>query len=130
MTAVNSAMPPIISHDWANEARRTFQEFKSYESLFATLNDRKPEPPKIKFEESFRIHRDVAELLRREIYVADNIPAASVPGSLGGAGRVEVQSDRGEDRAEPVVQVAAQSTSLPPPAATPLLMTTAPLGAP
>ena len=32
-----SQMPPIVKHDWASEPRRTFQEFRSYESLFAAL---------------------------------------------------------------------------------------------
>jgi hypothetical protein len=64
-------MPPIVSNDWATEPRRTFQEFKAYESLFESLLLK--EPPKISFEESFRLHRDMAEFLRREIYVRDNI---------------------------------------------------------
>jgi predicted RecB family nuclease len=64
-------MPPIISHDWANEARRTFQEFRSYESLFLALLDR--EPPKISFERSFRLHADMAEFLRQEVYRHDGI---------------------------------------------------------
>ena len=64
-------MPPIVSHDWANEARRTFQEFKSYESLFLAL--RALDPPQIKFAESFRLHADLAEFLRKEIYRHDDI---------------------------------------------------------
>jgi hypothetical protein len=64
-------MPPIISHDWANEARRTFQAFKSYESLFVALKELSP--PKINFEESFRLHADLAEFLRKEIYQQDKI---------------------------------------------------------
>lgn len=66
-------MPPIISHDWANEARRTFQQFKSYESLFVSLLELDPPPPKINFEESFRLHTDLAEFLRKEIYQQDKI---------------------------------------------------------
>ena len=27
-------MPPIVKHDWEHEPRRTFQEFRAYESLF------------------------------------------------------------------------------------------------
>lgn len=64
-------MPPIVQHDWANETRRTFRQFRSYESLFYALLDR--EPPKINFERSFRLHTDLAEFLRREIYVQDEI---------------------------------------------------------
>lgn len=64
-------MPPIVSHDWANEARRTFQQFKSYESLFLALLAL--DPPKINFAESFRLHADLAEFLRKEIYRHDKI---------------------------------------------------------
>ena len=64
-------MPPIVKHDWASEPRRTFQEFRSYESLFETLLPLNP--PMIKFEESFRLHADAAEFLRREIYAQDGI---------------------------------------------------------
>ena len=35
-------MPPIVKHDWAGEPRRTFQEYRAYESLFATLLARDP----------------------------------------------------------------------------------------
>lgn len=64
-------MPPIVKHDWANEPRRTFREFRSYESLFEALLPL--DPPMIKFEESFRLHAELAEFLRREIYVKDGI---------------------------------------------------------
>jgi hypothetical protein len=64
-------MPPIVKNDWAAERRRSFSEFRSYESLFLTLLQQ--QPPKINFEESFRLHADMAEFLRREIYVHDGI---------------------------------------------------------
>ncbi len=64
-------MPPIIKHDWANEPRRTFQEYRSYESLFLTLLAL--DPPMIQFAESFRLHADMAEFLRREVYHQDGI---------------------------------------------------------
>ncbi len=64
-------MPPIVKHDWTTEPRRTFQEFRSYESLFLALLPLKP--PMIKFAESFRLHADMAEFLRREIYAQDGI---------------------------------------------------------
>jgi hypothetical protein len=64
-------MPPIVKHDWTDEARRTFKEFRSYESLFLTLLAL--DPPMIKFAESFRLHADMAEFLRREIYAQDGI---------------------------------------------------------
>jgi hypothetical protein len=64
-------MPPIVKHDWASEPRRTFQEFRSYESLFMALLPL--EPPMVKFAESFRLHADMAEFLRREVYAQDDI---------------------------------------------------------
>jgi superfamily I DNA and/or RNA helicase len=65
-------MPPIIKHDWTGEPRRTFKEYRTFESLFDTLLALKG--PIIKFEESFRLHADMAEFLRREIYQQDGIP--------------------------------------------------------
>lgn len=69
-------MPPIVQHNWSAERRRTFQAFRTYESLFTTLREiREPAPlPLIQFAESFRLHRDVAEFLRQEIYRHDGIP--------------------------------------------------------
>jgi AAA domain-containing protein/PD-(D/E)XK nuclease superfamily protein len=64
-------MPPIVQHDWESEPRRTFQEYRAYESLFLTLLPL--DPPMIKFEESFRLHADMAEFLRREVYEQDGI---------------------------------------------------------
>ncbi|MCE3250194.1 MAG: superfamily helicase, partial [Geminicoccaceae bacterium] len=64
-------MPPIVKHDWASEPRRTFQEFRSYESLFMALLPL--ESPMVKFAESFRLHADMAEFLRREVYAQDGI---------------------------------------------------------
>lgn len=65
-------MPPIVAHDWDSESRRTFQEYQTYASLFDTL--RKQDVPIIRFQESFRLHADMAEFLRREIYSKDGIP--------------------------------------------------------
>ena len=64
-------MPPIIKHDWATERRRTFQQYRVYESLFSTL--RAQNPLMIKFAESFRLHATMAAFLRREIYDQDGI---------------------------------------------------------
>lgn len=64
-------MPPIVKHDWQIEPRRTFAEFKAFSSLFETLLAL--QTPKINFEESFRLHRDMAEFLRQEIYRHDGI---------------------------------------------------------
>jgi hypothetical protein len=66
-------MPPIITHGWGGERRRTFQEYRAYESLFVTLMAREPAPPMVKFAESFRLHRVMADFLREEIYAHDQI---------------------------------------------------------
>lgn len=66
-------MPPIIKHDWLGEPRRTFKEFKSYESLFTALQEFKPPPPMIRFARSFRLHSEMASFLRQEIYRHDGI---------------------------------------------------------
>jgi hypothetical protein len=65
-------MPPIVQHDWKAEPRRTFALFRTYESLFEAL---KPlDPPSIGFAVSFRIHSVMADYLREEIYIHDDIP--------------------------------------------------------
>ena len=64
-------MPPIVQHDWEGEPRRTFQEYRTYESLFSTLLPLGL--PMIKFAESFRLHAEIAEFLRREVYHQDGI---------------------------------------------------------
>lgn len=64
-------MPPIVQHAWENEARRTFQVFPTYLSLFDFLLALKP--PLIQFEESFRLHQSMAEFLREAIYQHDGI---------------------------------------------------------
>jgi superfamily I DNA and/or RNA helicase len=66
-------MPPIVQHDWKKEARRSFKEFAAYESLYLALDRLTPEEHKIRFSESFRLHRDMAEFLKREIYYQDGI---------------------------------------------------------
>src|SRR5687767_8356875 len=64
-------MPPIVKHDWEAEARRTFRQYRAYQSLFDTL--RAQGPPIIRFAESFRLHSAMAEFLRREVYRHDGI---------------------------------------------------------
>lgn len=63
-------MPPIVQHDWNTEPRRTFQDYQAYQSLFEALQFG---APIIRFEESFRLHADMAEFLRQEVYVQDGI---------------------------------------------------------
>lgn len=67
-------MPPIIKHDWEREFRRTAKTFNIHESLFAALAGLEPKPPMIQFEQSFRLHTDMAAFLRASIYEADGIP--------------------------------------------------------
>lgn len=64
-------MPPIVKHDWDQEPRRTFQDYAAFQSLYGFA--RAQGVPQIKFERSFRVHRDVAEFLRREVYQQDGI---------------------------------------------------------
>src|SRR5262249_36303328 len=64
-------MPPIVKHNWEDEARRTFRQYQVYESLFDTL--RAQNPPIIRFAESFRLHAAMAEFLRQEVYRHDGI---------------------------------------------------------
>jgi hypothetical protein len=64
-------MPPIVKHNWQDEARRTFQQYQVYESLFDAL--RAKNPPMIRFAESFRLHAAMAEFLRQEVYQHDGI---------------------------------------------------------
>jgi hypothetical protein len=66
-------MPPIVKHDWDNESRRTFRQYRVYASLFDTLRLQQPQPPRIAFEESFRLHAVMAEFLRQEVYRHDGI---------------------------------------------------------
>ena len=64
-------MPPIVAHDWEDEPRRACQKFKAFRSLYEFLSSK--DVPEIKFERSFRIHQDMAEFLRREVYQHDDI---------------------------------------------------------
>jgi superfamily I DNA and/or RNA helicase len=64
-------MPPIVKHDWDRELRRTFQQYRVYDSLFDTLRSLKP--PMIQFEESFRVHATIADFLREAVYRQDGI---------------------------------------------------------
>lgn len=64
-------MQPIRKHDWDDEPRKTFQEYKVYRSVFDTVQDVAREP--IRLSESHRLHEAMAEFLRREIYRKDDI---------------------------------------------------------
>jgi hypothetical protein len=71
MVGDHRQMPPIVKHDWDRELRRTFQQYRVYDSLFDTL--RSLGPPMIQFSESFRVHAAIADFLRREVYRHDGI---------------------------------------------------------
>ncbi|MGQ9873875.1 MAG: AAA domain-containing protein [Chloroflexus sp.] len=66
-------MPPIVQHEWRSERRRTFQSYRVYSSLFETLLLLDPAPPIVRLAESFRVHQNIAEFLRRAIYEQDGI---------------------------------------------------------
>jgi superfamily I DNA and/or RNA helicase len=65
-------MPPIVQHDWDREARRTFRQYRAYESLFDSLAPLNP--PRLGFARSFRLHAVLADVLRQEVYRHDGIP--------------------------------------------------------
>ncbi|MGB9640191.1 MAG: AAA domain-containing protein, partial [Anaerolineales bacterium] len=64
-------MPPIISHPWKDEQKRSAIEHKPYISLFETLVERGF--PQVKLDESFRLHEQIAEFLRANVYAKDGI---------------------------------------------------------
>ncbi|MFM9105084.1 MAG: AAA domain-containing protein [Chloroflexota bacterium] len=75
-------MPPIVQHDWAREQRKTFEDYAVYRSLFDVLRTRSDEDTPsdvaiLRFEKSFRLHRDMAAFLRREVYAEDKIAFSS-----------------------------------------------------
>lgn len=64
-------MPPIISHPWAEEEKRNIIETRPYLSLFESLIER--DFPNIALDESFRLHKQIAEFLQENIYIKDGI---------------------------------------------------------
>lgn len=64
-------MPPIIAHDWEDEEKRTVADSKPCLSLFESLIERGF--PCVALDESFRLHRTLADFLQRNIYVRDGI---------------------------------------------------------
>ena len=66
-------MPPIVHQNWEEGETEALDPYAMYRSIFDVVRfDVRPRVD-IKFEESFRIHRDVAEYLRREVYSEDGI---------------------------------------------------------
>jgi superfamily I DNA and/or RNA helicase len=66
-------MPPIIKADWEEGDSVVVDPYAAYRSVFDTIRFSPQPKVEIKFSESFRIHRDVAEYLRREVYQFDRI---------------------------------------------------------
>ncbi len=64
-------MQPIRAREWDNDPRRVFEAYAPFESAYDALRSRRVDS--IPLQESFRIHRDVAEFLRYQIYSRDNI---------------------------------------------------------
>ena len=67
-------MPPIVRQNWEDSETEALDPYAMYRSLFDVIRFDNTQPRiDIKFSESFRIHQDVAEYLRREIYIQDEI---------------------------------------------------------
>lgn len=66
-------MPPIVKHNWETDRNRTFKQYEVYASLFDTLRRKLPPDKVIRFQESFRLHTDMADFLGKEIYAQDGI---------------------------------------------------------
>jgi superfamily I DNA and/or RNA helicase len=68
-------MPPIVAHDWqdgrAASGAQPPAEARPYISLFEALVERSF--PVVRLDESFRLHRDMAEFLRQNVYAQDGI---------------------------------------------------------
>lgn len=64
-------MPPIIAHPWKDELKRSASENKPYVSFFEALIDRGFD--QVKLDESFRLHEQIAEFLRANVYEKDGI---------------------------------------------------------
>ncbi|MDI6872061.1 MAG: DEAD/DEAH box helicase [Bacillota bacterium] len=65
-------MPPIITHPWKDEPRREAEEFQPYRSVFEYLVSL--DTPRVGLDESFRLHKVLAEFLAEHIYKQDGIP--------------------------------------------------------
>jgi hypothetical protein len=66
-------MPPIVHQNWEEGETQALDPYAMYRSIFDIVRfDARPRID-IKFQESFRIHRDVAEYLREQVYAEDGI---------------------------------------------------------
>ena len=66
-------MPPIIKAKWEEGDSVAVDPYAAYRSVFDVIRADPRPKTQIRFTESFRIHRDIAEYLRREVYVKDQI---------------------------------------------------------
>jgi hypothetical protein len=70
-------MPVIVTHDWANEPRRSFGRYPVYRSLFDYLADGQTlfgyQVPIARLDTSYRVPPTLADFLRQEIYQHDGI---------------------------------------------------------
>ena len=70
-------MPVIVTHDWANEPRRSFVRYPVHRSLFDYLVDGRTlfdyEVPIARLDTSYRVPPILADFLRQEIYRHDGI---------------------------------------------------------
>ncbi len=70
-------MPVIVTHDWANEPRRSFVQYPVYRSLFDYLADGQTlfgqDVPVARLDISYRVPPILADFLRHEIYRHDGI---------------------------------------------------------
>ncbi|MFN8469235.1 MAG: AAA domain-containing protein [Caldilineaceae bacterium] len=64
-------MPPIIAHTWKTEELRSAAENRPFVSLFEFLRDRGFACESL--DESFRLHRVIADFLQENVYVHDGI---------------------------------------------------------
>lgn len=64
-------LPPIIAHPWKDEEKRSVVETRPFVSLFETLVERGF--AQVKLDESFRLHVEIAEFLRENVYAKDGI---------------------------------------------------------
>jgi len=64
-------MPPIVAHAWEDEEKRSVTSTRPYVSLFEALKDRAF--PCVSLDESFRLHKVIAEFLKDNVYVMDGI---------------------------------------------------------
>lgn len=64
-------MQPITAREWSKDPQRAFDNYAPFRSVYEALEDRGSDV--LRLEESFRVHRDVAEFLRAQIYVHDTV---------------------------------------------------------